>query len=363
MAVKDVHKEAVESALEEFRRTDLEAMLEKYGGKPSTKWYVEVGNSHFDQKLVVRAAHVLQGLGYLYPRGPGSFDADQARNLLEQLGYRVVPKLSPTDENLTGPSATGPLARWLIGAVRQSTTLTYDEVASRLAKECGFSRIPRASWMGKTVAALQYAIHARDPSAPLLNVLLVRKDTGQPGIGAQEFLAARYPDEARLGQDGVDTAHPELWTRFVRLATDEAHRYPDWGDLYAQLVGRYVPDPFYAPPGDKHRPPRGGGGEGPNHRALRRGCRIIPSASPRVFVTSRPRQKSSCCPLTVSTSSTARRVRSSRSRSSPGTRTGPTSGEASISASSTAPSWRLRRRAPGGPCVLCSSLNLHSRQI
>ena len=53
MAVKDVTKDAVESALKEFRRTTLEAMLDKYGGGPATKWYVQVDSRLYDQKLVV----------------------------------------------------------------------------------------------------------------------------------------------------------------------------------------------------------------------------------------------------------------------------------------------------------------------
>ena len=44
MAVKDVTGAGVETALEEFRRIRLDAMLEKYGGRPSTRWYVEVGS-------------------------------------------------------------------------------------------------------------------------------------------------------------------------------------------------------------------------------------------------------------------------------------------------------------------------------
>ena len=270
-SVKDVTRDAVESALAEFRRTNLQAMLERYGGGPSTKWYVQDGNLLYDQKLVVRAAHVLQGLGDLYPRGPGSFDAAQALSLLDRLDYRVVSKLSPTNANLEGPSATEPLARWLIGAARQvpPATLTYGEAASRLEKECGSSRIPRASRVGRTAASLQYAIHARDPSAPLLNVLLVRQDTGLTASGAQEFLAARYPEESRLAEKGADTAYPELWARYVRFATEEAQSYPGWGGLYAQLFGPYVPDPFYALPRGTHGTGRGGGGEGPNHKALR----------------------------------------------------------------------------------------------
>jgi len=267
MAVKDVTKNSVESALDEFRRTTLGTMLGRYGGGPSTKWYVQVGNRLYDQKLVVRAAHVLQGLGDLQPRGPVPLDAGQARGLLERLGYRVVSRLSPTDENLEGPSATEPLARWLIGAVQQvpPATLTYDEAASRLERECGFSRNIPVPRLGKTVAALQYAIHERDPSAPLLNVLLVRKDTGLPSSGAQEFLAPLYPDEPRLGEADADAKYPELWARHVRRATEEAHRYTGWVDLYTQIFGTYDPDPFYAP-----RTRTGGdGGEGHNHRTLR----------------------------------------------------------------------------------------------
>ena len=266
MAVKDVTKASVESALEEFRQTGLQAMLERYGGGPSTKWYVQVDHLLYDQKLVVRAAHVIQGLGDLYPRGPGSFDAGQARSLLERrLDYRVVPKLSQTNENLQGPSAVKPLARWLIGAAQRSTTLTYGEAASRLEDECGFSNLPRASRAGWTAGALQYAIHEHDPSAPLLNVLLVQKGTGLPGSGAREFLAARYPQERRLGKKGVHTAYPELWARYARLAIAEAHRHDGWEALYEQLFGTYAPDPFYAP----RKRTGGGGGEGQKHKALR----------------------------------------------------------------------------------------------
>ena len=267
MAVKDVTTDGVEAAIEEFRRTGLDAMLEKYGGGPSTKWYLEVGSARYDQKLVVRAAHVLQGLGNLPPLVPGDFTAGHSRHRLERLGYRVVPKLSQTDENLEGPSAIEPLARWLIGAAGRDTTIAYGDAASRLEKECGFSPVFPALRMGKTAAALQYAIHARDPSAPLLNVLLVRKGTGLPGSGAQDFLVARYPDEPRLGENGVDEAYPDLWARYARLAIEEAHRYDGWEALYEQLFGSYVPDPFYDSP--RRRTGGGDGGEGPNHKALR----------------------------------------------------------------------------------------------
>ena len=266
MAVKDVTKPSVDSAIEQFHRTGLQAMLERYGGGPSTKRYVQVDDVLYDQKLVVRAAHVIQGLGHLSPRGPGSFDAGQARRLLERLRYSVVPKLSQTNVNLQSPSAVKPLARWLIGAARQSTTLTYGEAKSRLEKECGFSRLSRPGRTGWTAGALQDAIHEHDPSAPLLNVLLVREDTGRPGTRFRTYLANRYPEASRLRKKGADTAYPKLWTRCVRRATDEAHRYDGWEALYEQLFGSYVPDPFYAP---RKRTGGGGDGEGAFHKALR----------------------------------------------------------------------------------------------
>ena len=100
---------------------------------------LSVGSARYDQKLFVRAAHVLQGLGPLPPFVPGDFTAGHSRHRLERLGYRVVPKLSKTDENLEGPSAIEPLARWLIGAAGRDTTIAYSDAASRLEKECGFS--------------------------------------------------------------------------------------------------------------------------------------------------------------------------------------------------------------------------------
>ena len=71
MAVNEITNTGVELALDEFNRTGLDAMLAKYGGGPSRKWYVEVGNWRYDQKLLIRAAHVHEGLGKLPPRAAG----------------------------------------------------------------------------------------------------------------------------------------------------------------------------------------------------------------------------------------------------------------------------------------------------
>ena len=55
------------------------------------KWYIEYRGQMYDQKIVLRAAHELQGLGAL-PCGRGTFTANQARQHLQRLDYRVVRK-------------------------------------------------------------------------------------------------------------------------------------------------------------------------------------------------------------------------------------------------------------------------------
>ena len=62
MPLRDITREGVESAIREFDRIGLDGMLRKYGGGRSTRWYIV---KKYDQKLVLRAAHELQGLGRL----------------------------------------------------------------------------------------------------------------------------------------------------------------------------------------------------------------------------------------------------------------------------------------------------------
>lgn len=270
MAVTAITKRGVDLALQEFRRIGLDAMLEKYGGGPSTTWYVEAGNWRCDQKLIARAAHVHEGFGELPPRGPGRFHANESRRQLKDvLGYSVVERMKVTKGNLASPHATEPLACWLISTANNHTDLTYGEAASRLERECGFGRIFPAIRMGVTAGEMQNRILELDPDAPLLNVLLVRKDTGEPGDGAREFLAERYPDETQLREADVRTSRPGLWTEVVGQAVDDVYRYPDWVALYEELYGEFVPDPYFESPIDDQRSPRGGGGEGANHKALR----------------------------------------------------------------------------------------------
>lgn len=104
MTLREVTTEGVERAIREFDRIGPDAMLRKYSGGKSTKWYIERHGKPYDQKLVLRAAHELQGLGPL-PAGRGTFQAGDARRHLRKLGYRVVDKTAASPGHADGRNA------------------------------------------------------------------------------------------------------------------------------------------------------------------------------------------------------------------------------------------------------------------
>ena len=86
MALKDVTREGVDAAIEEFDRIGIDRMLTRHGGGRSTTWYIQTeAGDLYDQKLIVRAAHKHQGLGRLKGIGAGP-----VRLHLSALQYRVV---------------------------------------------------------------------------------------------------------------------------------------------------------------------------------------------------------------------------------------------------------------------------------
>ena len=87
MAIKDISKEGVSLAIRQFDLVGRDGMLDHYGGGRSIKLYIEKNNQYYDQKLIIRAAHCLELLG-----SAPSFTAEQAKNRLENLGFRVVPR-------------------------------------------------------------------------------------------------------------------------------------------------------------------------------------------------------------------------------------------------------------------------------
>ena len=90
-----------------------------------------------------------------------------------------MPVIQPTIENLTSKRAIRPLTAWLIHASKSHRTTTYTDVKRRLENECGFGVIFTVA-TGKVAGAAMDKLLACDANVPLLNVLLVRSDTGRP---------------------------------------------------------------------------------------------------------------------------------------------------------------------------------------
>ena len=172
-----------------------------------------------------------------------------------------------THENLEGPQATKPLTGWLVHAAKRRGTITYGQVKARLEKECGFDTVFTVA-VGRVAGAAMNRILEHRPRAPLLNVLLVATDTGLPGKGALGYLANRYPDLHWLRKEG---AHEDR--RWAELVDEEAlavYAYTRWEELYREIYKTRLvvrEEDGEGTERDERRP--GGGGEGPNHRALR----------------------------------------------------------------------------------------------
>ena len=65
MSIRHIDREAVEKTIRESDRHGPEVMFARYDGSPSTCCYVRFHGKHYDQKLPLRAAHGLSGLGPL----------------------------------------------------------------------------------------------------------------------------------------------------------------------------------------------------------------------------------------------------------------------------------------------------------
>ena len=171
----------------------------------------------------------------------------------------------PTDDKLLNDDTIRFLTRLLIQAARNRSKLTYGEAAKRLEEKFRFSRIFRTR-MGPLAGTMMDKILEQEPLAPLLNMLLVRKDTGYPGKGVQGYLIDHYPKRRWLKQQECSKIHRDRWRGLADEATEEAYNYGRWDDIYNNLYG----NGGGLPEGKEKDGLRyGRKGEGENHKSLR----------------------------------------------------------------------------------------------
>ncbi|WNO53164.1 hypothetical protein [Stakelama saccharophila] len=199
--------------------------------------------------------------------------------------------MKQTNENLSSDAATKALMRWLVAAALDNSFLTYGEAKLRLEQEVGFDRIARAGRTGLTAGTMIDKLLRADPSAPLLNALLVEQDTELPSDGAGWYLANRF-DEPLLRRDNAKNLYRKLWRRTFDRAAGEVYSTPRerWQSLFQAAYG----EPLNAEAIRQQRKQRKAGteedgirygrnGEGPNHEALRLWVCENPSSIRRKF--------------------------------------------------------------------------------
>ena len=178
-----------------------------------------------------------------------------------------MPLIPPSHENLEGPRATKPLTAWLVHAAKRRGSITYGHAKARLENECGFDTVFTVA-VGRVAGAAVNRILAHRPKTPLLNVLLVGAGTGLPGAGAVGYLANRYP--ARRWLRGADAHEDHRRPDLIEEEAGRVYAYLRWEELYCEIYKARLPIPDDDVVGtERDGTRRGGGGEGPHHRALR----------------------------------------------------------------------------------------------
>ena len=111
-----------------------------------------------------------------------------------------------------------------------------------------------------------------------------KKKNGTTGAGCSCISSERYPDEPWLSQNDAYEKYREDWVRIVVNKDQGSLCLSHWERLYKEVYGNnYEPDPFYAEGVESDGLPRGRGGEGINHKALRLWVKDNPEGVDRSF--------------------------------------------------------------------------------
>lgn len=172
--------------------------------------------------------------------------------------------------------------------------MTYGELANKLENEVGFSTIFKTR-IGFVAGSLMHRIQAVEPTAPLINVLVVNQKDREPSKGAGSFMANRFHEE-RLRQDSAKERFPVLWKKSYKRAAGEVYKLEakEWAELYRKVFGTALSnDAIEQDREDRKKGAEkdgiptgrnyGSGGEGPRHKALRLWVKANPGAVDRAF--------------------------------------------------------------------------------
>ncbi len=143
--------------------------------------------------------------------------------------------------------------------------VTYGQIRAALEDRIGIDTI-FPTQIGHVAGALMDMILARDPDAPLINVLVTRAN-GIPGRGAGGYLATRYRQPRLRNWDAISNSRKR---QIVDRERQLIQRYGRWQEISQALFG--TDEPWPAPPpveADYRSQGRGGEAESDEHRALK----------------------------------------------------------------------------------------------
>ena len=170
-----------------------------------------------------------------------------------------------TVEDLRSNGPPIAMAMLLACLQRGEPFVTYGQIRAALERKLGVDTI-FPTQIGHVAGALMNMILARDPDAPLINVLITRAN-GIPGKGAGGYLAKRYLQPSLRNWDAISE------TRKLQIVERERQliqRYGRWKEISHALFGTDAPWP--APPSseaDYRGQGRGGEAESAEHKALK----------------------------------------------------------------------------------------------
>jgi hypothetical protein len=166
-----------------------------------------------------------------------------------------------------------PTFRYLLPVVAANTTITYGQIADALKEDLVIEGKVFPTHIGAVVGTLMERIHEVESNAPLINVLVVNQDTGQPGIGADGFLREWFDVNAK-------PLSKRQKTDLVAKAAREVYAYRKWPKVFQNLFGSTAPvvDPTTIIDGTEQdgMPPAskakgyGGPAESKEHKALKK---------------------------------------------------------------------------------------------
>lgn len=165
---------------------------------------------------------------------------------------------------------------YLLPVVTANATITYGEIAAKLANDLRIAGSVFPTHIGWVVGTLMRRILAIDDAAPLINVLVVNQKSGEPSNGADGFLREQFNlAEKRL--------IPEQRRReLIAKEAKNVYAFKNWPRLYRRLFKKDAPpaDPVSLIKGDEEDgvPPAssqsgqrfGGPAESEEHRKLKR---------------------------------------------------------------------------------------------